>query len=151
MIENPVGCLACRPYMQEAQWPDEITYCLKRVDWCAFGDMKKKPTNLWTSLRSFRPNGTTGNGLCCQSCDSIIQSGNGKHIEAIAQEPARRPTKENKMAIPQMFTYELVAHLLQQRRNAKQTVVIDLFSGFQSIRPCVEAFGLKYISLDIKA
>ena len=80
----------------------------------------------------------------------MILSGDKKHMEAIAQEPKRRPTKENKMAIPQMFTYELITHLLQQRRNPRQTVVIDLFSGFQSLRPCVEQCGLKYVSLDIE-
>jgi hypothetical protein len=62
-LENPVGDLQCRPYMQD--WLQKY-----RIDYCVWGHRYQKETNIWTNLE-WEPEGTTGTGLCRQGnrCD----------------------------------------------------------------------------------
>ena len=62
ILENPIGSLEKRPYMQLAHAMCKATQ-MRTVHYCAYGKPYKKPTRLWTNLR-WQPHGNSGNGLC---------------------------------------------------------------------------------------
>jgi hypothetical protein len=90
IMENPIGSLRHRPYMNG----ENVTDLLERtpVDYCAFGKPYKKPTDIWTTF-GYKPVGNTGNGRCNDGqCGHTKKSRHGKpkHIIGIACEKERR-------------------------------------------------------------
>lgn len=66
MLENPVGSLEHRPYMQNIA-------NMKTVHYCAYGKEYRKPTRLWTNLK-WNAVGNSGNGKCARTgkCPAMI-------------------------------------------------------------------------------
>ena len=60
IMENPVGSLRKRPFMQSQEWR-ELTTDQHTVGYCAYGAEVRKSTNIWTSLRQWEPQGRSGN------------------------------------------------------------------------------------------
>ena len=59
---DPEGSLARRPCMRRAVKEQVVRQV--RVDYCAYGRKDMKPTHMWTSVWSWVPKGTTGDGGC---------------------------------------------------------------------------------------
>ena len=62
VLENPVGSLEKRPYMQLVTGLSKTSY-MQTVHYCAYGKAYKKPTRLWTNLK-WQPRGNSRNGKC---------------------------------------------------------------------------------------
>lgn len=61
-MENPVGSLERRPFMQKFRnHVEEMN--MSTVHYCAYGCPYKKPTRIWSNLK-WKPVGTSNNGLC---------------------------------------------------------------------------------------
>ena len=59
-MENPEGSLARRPYMRSAVREQVVRQVW--VDYCAYGRKDTKPTHIWTSVWSWVPKESTGDG-----------------------------------------------------------------------------------------
>ena len=151
MFENPRASLRKRPYVAPQYWPGEIAMVLNTVDQCAFKESTKKTTDLFTNMNKYAPEGTTGDGRCHRRCGqgTWTSQRSFKHHQAVAQEPHRKPTKQEVMSIPPMLTKEVLSHALENRSSEKQTIVIDLCCGYRSLQPVVEDLGLTYVGADI--
>jgi transposase InsO family protein len=149
VVENPHGCLGCRPYTHPEHWPDQRVNKFT-VDQCAFGKLTQKPTDLWTSLTNFRPIGNTGDGKCRERCGRGYFTANGtyRHVQAYAQEPNRQPRGADRVSIPTMLSEEILGAAFDGRRGQGK-VVIDLYCGHRSIAPVAVAMGMHYIGIDV--
>ena len=73
---------------------------------------------------------------------------------ALAVDPQRGPRGANAYAakttcgIPQMLITELL-QAVNEAEGIEDTVVLDLFAGFQSLREQVLKMGAKYVAVDI--
>ena len=77
VLENPRGSLQHRPFMKAAAWAAATTITL--VNYCAFnGGKHMKPTQLWTTLKGWKPVGNTGDGLCGERCGKGIKHDDGR-------------------------------------------------------------------------
>ena len=85
VLENPVGSLCRREYMQKNKLPK---HKLVLIHYCAFNHIYNKPTHLWTNIMNWEPKGTTGTGLCEQKCGmgKWSEKGKFKHEYTIARE-----------------------------------------------------------------
>jgi hypothetical protein len=165
VMENPVGSLRKRDYMQTAEWQGLVSE--HSVTYCAYGLPYRKATNIWTTMKSWKPKGTTGNGKCGFKCGQLQEQGlhmkestavgrtklrRGRHLEAIGAEPARLPKgprqKQKIWSIPAMLQKELLDCMPEKTPEARY--VIDLFSGGESWRRQVEAAGYTYIGVDLR-
>merc|ERR1711871_1809605 len=109
-----------------------------------------------TSRKEFYPCGTTGTGKCEQSCDDGFRNARGRweHIGKLGRQPKDGPRGPGairiKNAVPSMFLHEytvMISFCMKHRSSSEQTVVIDLCSGWQSLRPVCEELGLQYIAV----
>lgn len=111
MIENPVGYLCCRPYMQVIPVPHRLV----RMD---FRGRYMKPTHLWTNIM-WTPRGTTGKGLCCCKCKGGGWSEKGKwrHKYALARRSWRAAAGKGRMVmkaeVPRMLHKEMLRSRLK--------------------------------------
>lgn len=132
-IENPRGLLQLRPYMQLSSWKSWCTcsVAVKRiVDYCAFGTLYRKATNIWTNLIYWQPRGSTGDGRCRSRCGQggWTKGASGRpsfrHHQVLAQDPVDGVTGKgaNKIinAIPQPLTQELLQASLQSAHSPDQ-------------------------------
>jgi len=146
VLENPVGSLRKRPFMQTVAWVGAVT--MHAVHYCAFGGDFYKPTNIWTTL-DWEPKGNTGNGKC--AC--IKEHDKEKHEYVIGGPMDRRmpgPAYKQKVwAMPRALREELMDAIRLKQPGKKY--VIDLFAGGESWRSTVEAAGYTYIPVDIRA
>jgi hypothetical protein len=160
VLENPVGGLAHRPFMQNVDWLGQTVK--HTVNYCAYGATYKKPTHIWTTLLDWEPKGVTGSGRCESKCGQLIEgkdhdkenvskSQRRRHIHGLAREPWRLPPgphrKQKLWSIPQLLQQELLQ--IVQERQAEKTYVIDMFSGGESWRQQVENAGYNYIPVDL--
>ena len=113
----------------------------------------KKPMRVFTSMGTYEPVGTTGNGLCNNgACGMIVKGG---HEGKLARDPKLGPrgagATKAKNSLPEMWLEEIVTHAMQRAEAAgrKADVVVDICAGWQSLRPVCEKLGLRYIALDI--
>jgi transposase InsO family protein len=149
VVENPHGCLGLRPYMETNEWPEQRVNKFT-VDQCAFGKLTQKPTDLWTSLSSFRPIGSTGDGRCHSRCGRgyFTETGSYKHVQAYAQEPHRQPRGPDRVSIPPLLLEEVLGSAFDESMM-NEKVVIDLYCGYRSVAPVAESLGIRYIGVDI--
>ena len=150
MMENPMGLLARREYMQDLPegWKRET------IDQCVFGRDYKKATHLWHNFETLRLEGTSGDGRCHGRCGKgQYVGGQFRHFKAIAMEPIRGPRGhghvKEKNALPEGLLRVVLHHALLERPLVGTDVVIDLCSGFQSWRPVAEELGCRYVAVDI--
>ena len=149
-IENPDGMLQARDYMQIEQWPTacEPRYC--KFDSCAYdhplGIMK--PMSFWTNLADYVPRGTTGHGRCLRQCDvgHVTEKGGYEHPGRVRDMKSRKL----KNALAPDWVREVLTSAIAARKSKSQTVVVDLFAGWQSLAPICEEFGLNYVGVDIE-
>ena len=109
-MENPLGFLACRPYMKRMK----VKHVRHLVNYCAFGGWYKKPTHIWTNIR-WQPRGVTGSGRCDNKCPSgdMGVHGRWKHRYAIAQQSWRAVSGQGRVSmkseVPAMIHKEMIA------------------------------------------
>ena len=150
LLENPVGLLRHRPFMQRDPWLAVVK--LETVDYCAYTHPFQKSTDVWHST-AWTPKGSTGDGRCHQRCGSGRVKSNGKyaHWKTHAQTNSRGVQGSSRMIqkwqLPKALTEEFVGEL-QQIEGKKY--VIDLFSGGESWREATEKAGYTYIPVDIQ-
>ena len=74
-----------------------------RVDYCAYGRRDMKPTHIWTSVWSWVPRGTTGDGRCQGPGACHAMSGT-RHEESVTggkkKRGAGQGAKAAKSAVP---------------------------------------------------
>ena len=113
MLENPVGDLARRDYMEG--W--ELEHVRREVDLCAYGHYYKKPTHIWTSVVRWKPRGETGDGRCRSKCGAgyLGEKGRWVHRHALGVESQRakagKGRKEMKQAIPHLLYKEVLGEV----------------------------------------
>lgn len=166
IVENPRGSLRKRGFMNTGDWCDLVK--LFSVNLCAWGHPFMKPTDLWTTLRNWKPKGSTGNGLCGGKCSQGMwfQATNGtksyRHHRRLAGPPERGPTgpgqMKQKWKMPEEMLRELLAEVsreqqspqtAQPQHNSEVQYVVDLFAGGQSLRDVSEEAGYGYIAVDL--
>ena len=114
-MENPVGSLWRRPYMED--W--EATGMVKRfeVHYCAYDHVYHKPTHIWTTMAKWKPMGATGTGQCDRRCKSgQIQVGTGYwvHKYKIAQASHQAKGGAGRKAFKNMMPAKLHMELLKE-------------------------------------
>jgi hypothetical protein len=162
-MENPVGSLRHRPYMNG----ELVTEVLTRttVDYCAFDKPYKKPTDLWTTF-DYKPEGNTSNGRCNDGqCGhtTTTKHGKPKHRIGIACESERKLAgkhiKQQLWSIPHSLTKELMKQMHENEKlkphemgedSVIKDIVFDLFSGGESWRNIIESYDFTYCPVDIK-
>ena len=153
-IENPRGALEDRDYMQPNTWKTPLHY--RYWHCCAYKPTikAKKPMMLATSMDSYFPEGTTGNGLCNNGkCGNMV---NGSHIGQLGRHPRRGPrgigATKLKNAYPEMWAEEYLRHAMDRAAKAgrQADIVVDIGSGWQSLKPVCQKLGLRYIGMDIQ-
>ena len=55
-----------------------------------------------------------------------------------------------KNALAPMWVEEVLKDAILNRKSVQQTVVIDLFAGWQSLAPSCARLGLGYVAVDIE-
>jgi hypothetical protein len=149
-IENPRGGLRRRPFM------NQLKSCRCCIDYCAFDHPFMKQTDIWTSAKTWRPTGITGDGKChgrCNSGEINTRTGMYKHKKTIAGSVGRGPTGKNikmqKSMVPDLMLDEILEAVCKANLNIKRRLVIDLFAGQGSLRSATLKRGLEYIAVDI--
>ena len=149
VVENPVGSLDKRPFMQLANWLQTVVR--HTVMYCAYGYRYMKPTHIWTTLRNWRPEGITGNGKCGGKCGQGERHQQEKrqtfrHWEQIAGTNDRLPAggKKQIWSLPELLTEEIMNALSTSQPAIEKKYVIDLFAGGESWR------GYVYIPVDLR-
>ena len=139
--------------MQQSEWKTEYNK-VSPIDMCAHGGRYKAPKVYFTSMMKYEPKGSTGNGKCNngQCGKGAVVNGHFSHHGKLARQPCDGPRGQGalreKNAYPLQWSIEILkAALAEQKGNGK--VVIDLFSGWQSLRKACEELGLRYIGIDI--
>jgi len=154
-IENPEhGDLLRRDYMRDEQW--KVKQRKVGADMCAFKGRYKAPKVLITSLMGYQPRGSTGNGRCnngqCGQGEVNDATGCFVHHGKLARSPIDGPrghgALREKNHYPEDWSMEIIKQAIREGRSSAK-VVIDLFSGWQSLKPICEALGLTYIGIDI--
>ena len=154
-IENPEhGDLLRRDYMRDEQW--KVPQCKVGADMCAFKGKYKAPKVLITSLMGYQPRGSTGNGRCnngqCGQGAVNDQTGCFVHHGKLARAPIDGPrghgALREKNHYPEGWSKEILQQAIREGRSSAK-VVIDLFSGWQSLKPVCEELGLTYIGVDV--
>ena len=114
-MENPVGSLARRDYMQpqalEALGGQLVN---ETVDYCAYGREDMKPTHLWTTLAHWRPVGVSGDGRCQGpgSCHAIDGTRHRASVTGGKRKRGRR--MHSKSAVPRALHWELLVAMQVQ-------------------------------------
>ena len=143
--------------MYPSQWPDVLRLT---VDYCAFGSVMQKAIDIWTSLKSWKPMGVTGDGRCRGKCGqgSWHADKNGclhfRHNRKLGHQPKDGYTGPGAAAMKNSIPRDLVSEWLEaaqrESHDTDKKVVIDLCCGQQSVRSAVEDRGLIYIGVDIR-
>lgn len=68
-----------------------------------------------------------------------------RHEEQTQGQPKRKKTE-----VPVLLLQEVVRAAISRNKDNKRVYVLDLFSGYGSMRPVALQNGLKYIGVDIK-
>ena len=155
LFENPRASLRCRPYMQICAWPRIVQVVRRTVDLCAFGHVYKKGTDLWTSLTSWRPTGTTGDGRCHSRCGQgdFTPTGSFQHFHALGVESTRAVQGKGATAMRNAMPTQLLREILRAASNegtATQRIVIDLCAGYRSLQEVCRQEGMIYVPVDIR-
>jgi len=155
LFENPRASLRCRPYMQICAWPRIVQVVRRTVDLCAFGHVYKKGTDLWTSLTSWRPTGTTGDGRCHSRCGQgdFTPTGSFQHFHALGVESTRAVQGKGATAMRNAMPTQLLREILRAASNegtATQRIVIDLCAGYRSLQEVCMQEGMIYVPVDIR-
>lgn len=110
-MENPVGSLERREYMQWDAWFQLRQLC--EVHYCAYDHPYHKPTHIWTNMLKWVPKGQTGTGKCEQRCCSGEWRSNGKyrHWKGIARESHREVQGKGRKAWKNMVPQKLHAEI----------------------------------------
>ena len=160
LMENPVGSLRHRPYMQG----ERIEECVKRktVDYCAFELPYKKSTDL--SLDIIEALATNRQYRQCQMQRWTLQARDEEEQRPLepstedrrsstpaAQRTYKGPSvKKLLWRLPQKLTHEFTEQLKQTQMKSDQKVVIDFFSGEESWKAAVEEAGYIYLPVDVR-
>jgi len=145
-LENPMGTLRRRmPILSNDAWKKWIE--LKTIDYCAYDHEYKKRTDIFTSLKNWKPTGRTGTGQCENQCGHGSVQLKYAHFDNMYN--VKGVSKgQRKNAVPEMLLTEILSAVREKQPRRK--VVIDLCSGYQSMRLPAEKLGFKYIAVDIK-
>ena len=105
-IENPHGTLRGRQFMDTAALQRRgLAHNLHLLNWCCWLHLYCKPSDVWTSILDWEPQGTTGDGKCGHRCQMGREVRGGfSHFWAIGQESFRlyrgMDKDEVKMMVP---------------------------------------------------
>lgn len=142
VLENPNGSLRRQLYM----------HCMRdkmhTVDYCKYGHPIQKRTNFWTNM-PWHPR-----LKCKKDCEWFLRPNcrTGRHQVSIGGHGGMGLSPKLKNNIPHQLLDELlrVAMAHSDLSGKGRPWVLDLFSGYQSLRSVVEAHGLIYKSVDIQ-
>jgi hypothetical protein len=145
-MENPMGSLRHRiDTLSNSSWKSLVKR--KTIDYCAYDHEYQKRTDIFTTLDTWLPKGTTGSGMCEQKCGHGSVQLKYAHFQNMYN--VTGPGKgARKNAVPSMLLTEILEQVKETQPN--KTVVIDLFSGYQSMRSPAESMGYDYIAVDLK-
>ena len=145
-MENPMGTLRKRmPILANDVWQRLIE--LKTVDYCAYDHEYQKRTDIFTTLKDWTPQGTTGSGRCEQKCGHGSVKLRYEHFENMYNVVGSRG-QQRKNAVPAMLLTEILEQV--KEKQPRKSVVVDLCSGYQSMRRPAELMGFNYIAVDIR-
>lgn len=145
-IENPLGTLRRRMDILSNDTWKRIAE-MKTIDYCAYGHEFQKRTDIFTTLREWLPKGNTGSGLCEGRCGHGSKRLKYMHYHNMYNVTGRDSAKR-KNAVP----YQLLDEMIKcaATRHPEKGIVIDLCSGYQSMRAVAEDNNLVYVPVDMK-
>jgi hypothetical protein len=168
LIENPVGSLRRRPYMNTAAVQSQFNRT--PTDHCAFSEhirsvpasqqtqkqaQPQKPTDYWHTL-DWCPRGNTGDGRChgrCGQGEVKAETGGFQHDKVIGGDGDRSlkgpEAKQLRQQIPYKATVEVLEALMKKEKRGK--IVLDLFSGGESWKRAAEEKDYQYVGVDIRS
>jgi len=92
-MENPDAWLKYREFMGTQQLEQRGLYHRRHlINYCNWGHIYFKGTNVWISVMEWEPTGKSGNGKCCQMCGMGFrdaETGGYRHWNSIGQETWR--------------------------------------------------------------
>ena len=106
-----------------------------------------KPMSYWTNSPTYSATGVTTDGLCRRQCNMGVTTPQGGYIHPKRVRELKCPKKKN--ALAPMWVEAILQDAIDNRTSDEQTIVIDLFAGWQSLQPLCKKKGLGYIALDI--
>jgi hypothetical protein len=123
------------------------------VDQCNFGHIIRKTTNIYHDS-TWEPKGKSNNGRCQGKCGQGHWVNNRFiHDKALGVEPRRAPQGQGstriRNSVASGLLEEIVTHALTKSTNPKARIILDLCSGFQSLRPIATRLGCSYIAVDL--
>ena len=164
-LENPRASLRRRPYMNCERWSSWMQATRKVVDYCSYGLPYRKTSDLWTSLSSWEPKGSTGSGRCERRCGqgkwAVNENGRltFRHHINLAQDPKDgirgKGARSMLNSLPSELSREFLTAAKEQARangalqRARQPVLIDLCSGYGSLQQTAKELGLQYVAVDL--
>jgi hypothetical protein len=120
-LENPVGMLAMRDFMQQFEKEFEYVWQRLTIDYCAWGHYYQKNTHIWTSMVFWEPEGTQeeGEGRCRGKCPYGRLGDKGKwvHNYLIGQESSRVFGGEGRQTSKGAVPVDLHRELVKVRRD----------------------------------
>ena len=142
-------------HMQPEKWRTSYIK-VSSIDMCAYGGKYKAPKVYYTSMTAYTPEGRTGDGGCnqgkCGQGEVNPATGHFVHYGKLGRDPKDGPrgpgALKEKNSYPDEWALEILTNALQHKKG-KGRVVIDLFSGWQSLRKACETLGLVYVGLDV--
>lgn len=145
-MENPMGSLRHRiDTLSNQTWRNLVER--KTVDYCAYDHEYQKRTDIFTTLKGWVPTGTTGSGLCEQRCGHGSVKLKYAHFENMYNVTGpRKGARKN--AVPANLLSEILGQVKETQPG--KGVIIDLCSGYQSMRDPSESLGYEYIAVDLK-
>ena len=119
----------------------------KTVDYCAYNHEYKKRIDIFTTLVDWSPEGTTGTGQCEGRCGHGSVQLKYAHFGSMYNVTGQHRTAR-KNAVPELLLREILSQVGE--RQPDKSVVIDLCSGYQSMRRPSECLGYEYLAVDLK-
>ena len=83
------------------------------------------------------------------ACGSAMSGTSPKKVVTNTQAGCVK-SRKLKNALAPDWVREVLTSAIAARKSKLQTVVVDLFAGWQSLAPICEEFGLNYVGVDIE-
>ena len=116
VVENPRAQMELRPVMRAVVKAGTVVK--KVVNYCVYGHLYNKPTTLWTTVRTWVPRGSSGDGRCsargrCEFGGISEETGRYRHHKIIAGGKDRAVDNSKKAPLRNRVPGQLISEILQ--------------------------------------
>ena len=126
-------------------------YGARAALWDRFGSTYRKIGGAWTFQRAL---------TCLAECNQVI--GDIQSTKAMTPEDRKKRARPNEVAdagqaiiplrnVQPRSMYDTTRRIARPVSRARRSIVVDFFSGYQSLASVAHAYGYTYVSIDISA